>query len=272
MKYIENFHHQVTGNPSGQKLVFLHGLMGSAANWRRIAQAFEAEFNILTFDQRGHGRSFQPATGYRPYDYAQDLAKILDDLGWDKIHLVGHSMGGRNALEFATHSAQRVKKLVIEDIGPDSSSYAINRIEQLLDLVPVPFANRTEAKDFFENQYPQKISFYPQPETVSRFFLSNIEQKPDGTQNWRFSKSAILESLREGRNGDRWDEFQNLRMPVMVMRGEFSKDLPKDVYEKMLRVLPQAIGVEIKGAGHWVHFEQPEAFILTLKNFLTTPT
>ncbi len=269
MKYIENFHHQITGNPSGEKLVFLHGLMGSAANWRRIAAAFEGEFNILTFDQRGHGRSFHPASGYRPYDYALDLQKILDDLGWEAIHLVGHSMGGRNALEFATYFAQRVKKLVIEDIGPDSSSSAISRIEQLLDLVPVPFASRAEAKDFFENHYPAKISFYPRPEVVSRFFLSNIEQKPDGTQDWRFAKNAILDSLREGRNTDRWDEYQNLKMPVLVVRGEFSNDLPKSVYERMLKSLPHAKGLEIKGAGHWVHFEQPEAFILGLKNFLT---
>lgn len=272
MKYIENFHYQVTGNASGPKLVFLHGLMGAAANWRRITPAFEGEFNILTFDQRGHGRSFHPSTGYRPYDYAVDLQKILDDLGWDAIDLVGHSMGGRNALEFATYFAQRVKKLVIEDIGPDSSSAAMSRIEQLLALVPTPFHSRTEAKDFFENHYPAKISFYPRPEVVSRFFLSNIEQKPDGTQDWRFAKEAILASLREGRNSERWDEYQNLKMPVLVIRGEHSNDLPKDVYERMLRVLPRAQGLEIADAGHWVHFEQPEAFIQGLKNFLTLPS
>jgi esterase len=267
MKYIENFHYQLTGNPSGQKLVFLHGLMGSAANWRRITPAFESEFNILTFDQRGHGRSFHPPQGYRPQDYAQDLKHILDDLGWERIHLVGHSMGGRNALEFAVQYAQRVTRLVIEDIGPDASSFAISRIEQLLELVPTPFADRTAAKNFFENEYPQKIAFYPNPEVVSRFFLSNIEQKENGTQDWRFAKDAILASLREGRNTDRWDGYQNLKMPVLVMRGERSKDLPREVFDRMLKVLPHAKGIEIPNAGHWIHFEQPEAFIQGLKEF-----
>lgn len=241
--------------------------MGSAANWRRIAGAFENDFHILTFDQRGHGRSFKPDSGFHPRDYAQDLKFILDELGWEQIALVGHSMGGRNALEFASRFAQRVKALVIEDIGPEASALAVERISKLLELVPTPFATREEARRFFEQEYPALISFNPQPEVVSRFLLANIEQKPDGSQDWRFSKPAILESLRVGRNEDRWDTYQNLKMPVLVVRGARSTDLSHETYAKMLRVLPQAKGVEIPGAGHWVHFDQPEAFIAACKEF-----
>ncbi len=205
-------------------------------------------------------------------DYASDLQKIIDDLEWPAIHLVGHSMGGRNALEFAVYFTHRVKKLVIEDIGPEASSEAVSRIEKLLELVPTPFSSRSEARDFFENVYPDKISFYPDAKVVSRFLLANIESRPDGTQDWRFAKAAILETMRAGRNEDRWDAFQNLQMPVLVVRGESSKDLPRPVFERMLLVQPRATGIEIAGAGHWVHFDQPEAFILNLKNFLTIQT
>jgi pimeloyl-ACP methyl ester carboxylesterase len=268
MAYLDNFHHQITGNPQGHKLVFLHGLMGSAANWLRITKAFANDFHILTFDQRGHGRSFHPEAGYNPRDFAHDLKLILDELGWSASALVGHSMGGRNALEFASHFSQRVKALVMEDIGPDSRHSAIDRIERLLALVPVPFSSRAEANEFFEKSYPDLISFYPQPRVVARFLHSNLEQKPDGTMDWRFAKEAILQSLREGRNADRWDEFANLKMPVLVVRGEHSEDLPRPVFERMLKTLPAARGVEIADAGHWVHFDQPEAFIRTLKEFL----
>ena len=270
-KHIENFHHQITGNPNGNKLVFLHGLMGSLANWRRITPAFENDFHILTFDQRGHGRSFHPSTGYHPRDFAQDLKNILDDLGWREVNLVGHSMGGRNALEFAAHFPRRVIRLVIEDIGPEARSTATGRIEKLLSLVPTPFQGRIEARDFFEKEYPDKIAFYPQPQVVSRFLMSNIEPKPDGTQDWRFSKTAILESLRAGRDEDRWDAFQNLKMPVLVVRGEHSADLSQATFDKMLKVLPSAKGVVIPGAGHWVHFDQPDAFIAALKDFFDLP-
>lgn len=247
--------------------MFLHGLMGSAANWLKVIPAFQSEFHILTFDQRGHGRSFHPLTGYHPRDYAQDLKLILEELGWNATALVGHSMGARNALEFAVHFSQRVKVLVLEDIGPEANFAAFARIERLLSLVPTPFSSRGEAKDFFEKRYPQLISFYPQPEILSRFFLAGIEQKPDGTQDWRFAKEAILQSMREGRKEDHWDGFANLKMPVLVIRGEKSEDLPRPIFERMLHTKPAAKGVEIKDAGHWVHFDQPEAFIRTLQEF-----
>jgi pimeloyl-ACP methyl ester carboxylesterase len=267
MKYLDNFHYQISGNPSGHKLVFLHGLMGSGANWFRIKPAFENEFHILTFDQRGHGRSFHPHAGFQPKDFAEDLRKILDELGWEKVILVGHSMGARNALEFSILFAQRVIALVMEDLGPSADAESASNIERLLNLVPTPFADRATAREFFDKQYPNLISWNPQPQVVSQFFYSNIEPKPDGTQDWRFEKEAILEILRAGRQTDRWLEFRQLKMPVLVVRGETSKDLPRDVFQRMLKELPAAQGVEIQGAGHWVHFDQPQAFIQTLKEF-----
>jgi pimeloyl-ACP methyl ester carboxylesterase len=265
VKHLENFHYQLSGNPSGKKLVFLHGLMGSAANWRRITPSFQADFHILTFDQRGHGRSFHPADGYQPKDFANDLKLILEDLGWDQAILVGHSMGGRNALEFAGHFAPRVKALVLEDIAPKSES--VEGIEKLLDLVDTPFASRVEAKRFFDEEYPKRIAFNPQPKVVSQFFFTNIEKRADGRYDWRFAKEPIFAALNAARGEDRWDLYSQLKMPVLVVRGETSKDLPRPIFEKMLAVLPQAQGVEVKGAGHWVHFDQPEAFIGALKEF-----
>lgn len=250
--------------------MFLHGLMGAANNWRSIAKAFEEHFHILTFDQRGHGRSFHPESGYHPRDFAQDLRLILDDLGWNQIILVGHSMGGRNALEFAVHFAQRVKALVIEDIGPEANSNAIGRIEKLLELVPTPFATRDQARKFFENEYPDLISFYPQPRVVAKFLLTNIDEKQPGKWDWRFDKRAVLGALRDGRNEDRWDALRNLKMPVLLVRGESSGDLSPEVFARMKATLPSAMAVEIKGAGHWVHFDQPDAFIKALKEFFLT--
>lgn len=267
MKHLENFHYQISGNPNGPKLVFLHGLMGSLANWRRITPAFQADFHILTFDQRGHGRSFHPVEGYHPRDFALDLKLILDELNWNQVVLVGHSMGGRNALEFASRFAQRVKALVIEDIGPEAASDNIGGIEKLVDLVDTPFPSREAAKRFFDEVYPQRIAFNPQPQVVSQFFFTNIERQEDGSYDWRFAKEPIFAALHEARNEDRWELYKALSMPILVVRGEKSKDLPRETFNKMLEVQPRAEGVEIQGAGHWVHFDQPDAFIQALKEF-----
>ena len=76
---LSNFNYQILGDSSStNKLVFLHGLMGFASNWKRIARHFESDFEILIYDQRGHGRSFHPAKGFAPEDYAQDLFEILE--------------------------------------------------------------------------------------------------------------------------------------------------------------------------------------------------
>lgn len=270
MSYLEQFHYQITGNPEGHKLVFLHGLMGAGQNWRPVAKTFEDRFQILTFDQRGHGRSFKPAQGYHPRDFANDLKQILAELRWDKIALVGHSMGGRNSLEFAGHYPDQVAALVLEDIGPEANSGAISRIERLLEAVPTPFSSREEARGFFAREYASRIAWYPQPEVISRFFQTNIEEKPDGTYDWRFVKQGIFESMRTGRNEDRWDMLRNLRMPVLMIRGANSGDLPAETFARMRAVLPHASAVEIPEAGHWVHFDQPDAFIAALNAFFRT--
>ena len=112
MEYLQNFNYKILGNLQSEKyLVFLHGLMGSGINWSSIAKLFAEDYQILIYDQRGHGRSFQPQEGYHPNDYAEDLYKILRELDWDKINLVGHSMGGRNALSFAQLYPDSLQKL-----------------------------------------------------------------------------------------------------------------------------------------------------------------
>lgn len=267
MSYLDQFYYQITGNPQGHKLVFLHGVMGAAGNWVRIVPAFERDFHILRYDQRGHGRSFQPPQGYHPRDFALDLKHILDEVGWQQILLVGHSMGGRNALEFASTFSPRVKALVLEDIGPESNWGAIEKIERLLSLVPTPFASRDEVKRFFESEYPSLIAWYPNPQTVAKFLHSNIELKPDGTQDWRFAREAIFKAMREGRNEDHWDQFRNLKMPTLVVRGERSSDLSAETWTQMQRIRPDLQYRQIPGAGHWVHFDQPDAFIRAVREF-----
>jgi pimeloyl-ACP methyl ester carboxylesterase len=271
MSYLKNFHFQLVGLEDGYPLVFLHGLMGYSQNWRKISVAFEQSHRILLLDQRGHGRSFKPQIGYAPEDYSEDLLKIIDELGWVQIDLVGHSMGGRNAMNFAHRFPSRVHKLIIEDIGPDADASAIARIRYLLEIVPTPFASKEKARIFFTDEFVEKAKDYPQPKALGQYFYANMEMKADGSTDWRFSKEAILMSLEEGRSRDRWNEIDQLGMPCLVVRGEFSVDLKSSVFEEILRRNSKICGVEIPKSGHWVHFDQPELFIKALKDFLKSP-
>lgn len=268
MEKLAQFHSQLYGPEDGRRWVFLHGLMGFSANWRKIIKGLEATERCLTYDQRGHGRSIKPAAGYAPENYADDLLEILNELGWEKIVLVGHSMGARNAMNFAFRFPERVEKLVLEDIGPEGNPQQLEYYQYLLGLVPTPFANRAEAKDFFTHKFAEVAKTRDRADVLGAYFYANMEDKPDGQVSWRFFKEGILESVRAGRDRDRWDELRQLKMPVLLIRGRESQELSPEVYARMLGANKMIKGVELGPSGHWVHADQPQAFIEALKDFV----
>lgn len=267
MKISERLNHFVLGNPQGPKLVFLHGLMGSAANWRKITPPFETQFQVLTLDQRGHGKSFHAGKGYAPEDYAEDLRQLLDELEWDQIHLVGHSMGGRNGLVFADLFSQRVISLVVEDIGPIRNEAASKRIEGMLRIIPTPFESKRAAREFILKEFPSYFRNNPFIESIAQYLYTNIEEQPDGKADWRFDKVGIFASVDAGRKVDRWPEIHRLKVPALWIRGSESDELTREDFARILQANPRIQGVEIEGAGHWVHSDKPDEFISSLQQF-----
>lgn len=267
MSVLSNFHTQITGPEGGSKLVFLHGVMGFASNFRRIAKAFENEYQVLTYDQRGHGRSFHPAIGYAPDDYAHDLLGIIDELGWEKIRLVGHSMGGRAAYHFAAKFPDRLTQLVIEDIGPAMYAKGSGFVTKLLDTVPVPFPSKKAAKDWFDRDFVEVFKDERKVESLAGYLYANITENEKGEGVWRFYEPGIRESVAAGRAAERWEEIEAIETPTLLIRGEFSQDLPREVYDRMLKVNPLIEGIQFEDSGHWVHSDHPERFIEVLRAF-----
>lgn len=273
--YLAQFNYQLYGPNNSEprhRWVFLHGLMGSGQNWRKIITQMDPQDQILTYDQRGHGRSMKPLTGYASEDYAEDLFLITQELGWEKFILVGHSMGGRNAIMFAHQFPEKLSHLVISDIGPEGRPEAIAYYEKMLGLVPTPFPTKKDAKDFFYNQFAslfqKSLGTHENIETLGAYLYSNIDENPDGTAQWRFSPEAIIASVRQGRAKDNWRELRQLPMPTLVVRGDRTNELPREVFEKMRLSNPHIQGVEIANAGHWVHADQPVAFADVIKHFV----
>lgn len=257
--------------PGLTRWVFLHGLMGYAINWRKITTLLAPNDLCLIFDQRGHGTSMKPETGYAPEDYADDLKRIVDEIGWSKFILVGHSMGGRNALLFAARYPENLQKLVIEDIGPEASAETLPYYKKLLGSIPTPFPNKLAAKEYFMNVFPT-VPVRGDRKTIGLYFYSNIIELPDGRADWRFSRAAILESVSQGRACDHWREFRKLSMPTLVIRGQNSGELSEEVFQRMQLENPCVKGVDVANAGHWVHYDQAEKFVELLKSFAVEST
>lgn len=253
-------------------LVFIHGLLGWGLNWSPVIKYFESEFHILTYDQRGHGRSFQPESGYAPEDYAQDLKDILDSLGLKSVHLVGHSMGARTAQCFAAQYPGRTLSLTIEDMGPNPENESTFSTQQMILSVPVPFKTKAEMDDYFEAEFKVKTaSDDTQKSVMANFLKANLTRQPMGQNesqiNWRFSLSGILETLDHGLK-PRWSEFKCIEVPTLILKGENSKHLSLNTFELMKGSLPSAEAYIIPNVGHWIHYQAPEVFSQYVLKFL----
>lgn len=266
--HIDNFNYSIIGQNPKQRIVFVHGLMAFSANWRKIANFLESDFQSLIYDQRGHGRSFKPEQGYTPQDLAEDLNKITDELGWNSFHLVGHSMGARVAMVFAYHYPEKVRTLCLEDMGASVQPESYKYYENMLNIVPTPFENKESVKRFFQQQFLQKFTPHENPEVLSTFLQANIEERENGYYDWKFSKRGIVEIVRQGHVKDRWLELSSFKMPVLLIRGQNSHVLRSDEYQKMLEINPNITGYEVSGAGHWVHYERAQEFTGVLKDFI----
>ena len=120
--------------------MLLHGLRGHSHSWDDVSAEFYKDYHIFALDQRGRGESqWAPGGDYSSESFVADLEGFCHEVGLEKFILVGHSMGGRNAMAFAGRNAEKLEKMVIIDIGPDLNPIGSGRITQELKDVPEEF-------------------------------------------------------------------------------------------------------------------------------------
>lgn len=262
---LNNWNYKIIGKKAAPRMIFLHGLMGSFSNWLKVVAHFKSDFEILLFDQRGHGRSFH-GNSYKAADYAQDLEFVTSQLGWEKFHLVGHSLGGVVACEYSATYPSKVLSLCIEDMSMEPRKSVGIKIEKLLLSIPTPFKDELSYKKFFIEKVPSLTENFFQPKLLGSFLAMNIIEGENGERKWRFHRGGVIESLREAREGSFYSQYFSVSCPVLVIKGSKSEDLPTGEYKKML-THKRAQGVELL-SGHWVHIEQCEEFSKALLDFI----
>lgn len=243
----------------GPPLVILHGLFGSARNWKSIAEALAATHRVFAVDLRNHGESgWADGMGYDAL--AADVAAFLDARGLGSATLVGHSMGGKTAMMLALRDPARVDGLVVVDIAPvPYTETLIGHIEALLDVDVAHARRRAEVDEDLEG-------LIPDPPTRT-FLLQNLVTGEDGRLRWRVN----LEALRAGVNA-----LHDFRPPPGAVYGGpalfvagGTSDYIRPAHGDTIRALfPRAEIVTIPDAGHRVHAERPQAFGETLQRFL----
>lgn len=242
---------------SGKPLVILHGLFGSADNWFSIARELQKTFTLYLVDQRNHGDS--PHSEEWNYQVmVEDLKELLDDEKLDQVFLMGHSMGGKTAMNFALQYPERVEKLIIADIAP--RYYPVHHQTILEGLNAIDLKNtksRKEADDILSSYVPEL--------GTRQFLLKSLSRDSDGFV-WKINLPVITEKINQV--GEALAGENQYEGPTLFLAGGNSNYIQQSDLGDMEKFFPKYEVEFISDAGHWLHAEKPEAVVKEIQKFL----
>ncbi|MBI4900045.1 MAG: alpha/beta fold hydrolase [Actinobacteria bacterium] len=236
--------------------VFLHGLLGQGKNWSSIAKALRPAGSLLV-DLPDHGRS--PWSTEVSYEaMAEAVASLLREEAGRPVTLVGHSMGGKVAMLVALAHPELVARLAVVDISPTESTAEefVRYLDAMLAIDRSTITTRADADARLSSAAPDPV--------VRAFLLQGL-QRTDAGWDWR----PNLVGLRRGiaRIGG-WPSVDGTYDgPVLWLGGDRSDYVSRDQLPTMRALFPHVRLVVVKGAGHWVHADQPEVVTATLRQW-----
>lgn len=244
----------------GPPVVLLHGLLASSDNWFTIARLLSDTYRVIAPDLRNHGVS--PHSD--DFDFSllsADIRELIERLNLRKPFIVGHSLGGKTAMELSLSFPDIPRAVVLEDIIPGETvpiSGRYIRLLQELDLGKVVLRRDAEER-LLEKEKDRR---------VVRFLLKNLLRNEDGIYTWKANLDALLvnyEKLWKGLESDRsWDG------PALFIRGGQSDVVPDESFEEILSFFPRAQIVTIGSTGHWVHGDAADEFVGHLRRFFSS--
>lgn len=240
-------------------LVILHGVLGSAQNWQRVAKALGESMRVLVLDQRNHGNSPHTAT-HTIDDLREDLRDFFEQQKLARAFVLGHSMGGMAAMEFAFHYPEHVRGLIVEDIAPRgyrSSSVEIIAALARIDLSAL--ASRQQADDLLAQFIPNEV--------VRQFVLTNLVRNAEGAWQWRMNIAALATYQHALANYEApvHARFAGETLFIGGAASEFHID---HFHDLIMHHFPNSRLEMLPEAGHWLHFEKWELFVRLVREFV----
>lgn len=255
-----SLHYLDWGNRNAVPIVLLHGLCATAHYWDFFARNMTNKYRLIVVDQRGHGNS-DWAESYGPRDYVLDLEVFIDSLKLTEFVLIGHSMGGINAIIYAARHPDQVSALVIVDIGPEIADAGIERMERERASEPEAFGSEEEAISYMRKLEPR------QPDDFIRHQVKYaLRREEKGWLTFKYDKKLRSTELRSPRW--LWEHVNQIICPALLVHGAESDMLAAEVAQAMAGSLTFSSVIDVEAAGHSVPGDNPEAFEAAVRDFL----
>ncbi len=243
----------------GPPLLVLHGLFGTLDNWQTIGRALSKDFTVFLLDLRNHGRS--PHTEVHNYPALADDVRHFMETHWmyDGAYVLGHSMGGKTAMQLALANPELVRRLVVVDIAP--RRYAGSH-QEILDALDKLSLAQLDSRQAAEEQLARTL-----PDAgIRQFLMKNLTREKDGGFAWKMNLPVLLRHYPDVLAPVDGEPYTR---PTLFLRGGRSRHiLPTD--EPSIRSLfPAATIVTLPDAGHWVHADAPQDLLAQVQAFLS---
>lgn len=245
----------------GEVLLFLHGVGGAGASWAPQLSYFAKEFQAAAWDMPGYGKSI-PLNGMAFPSLAEALLALLDARDWDRVHLVGHSMGGMIAQEFAATHQDRVRSLVLFATSPAFGRPDGDFQKKFVADRLAPLAAGATMADLAAEVVGTMLS--PDADPAGRE-LARTCMAAVPPESYQAAVECIVTFDRRAALGD-------IRVPTLVLAGETDTNAPAPMMERMAAKIPGATFVCLPGRGHLANLEDPAAFNAALEAFLARMT
>lgn len=244
----------------GQPVIILHGIFGISDNWVTIGRRLAEKFEVFILDQRNHGQSPHNDT-FNYFALAEDLYEFIEDHQLFSPILIGHSMGGKVAMNFALEHPHRVDKLIVVDMSVRAYPARQQHMDILNAMLSINF-NEISSREEVEKIITKSVKS-PQ---ISQFILKNLYRIGKTRLAWRLNVDAIynnIENVFEGIESPYTSD-----VPALFVKGGASNYILEEDYEMIQKKFPNAQFVTIDNASHWVHADAPDELCAIFSNFL----
>jgi pimeloyl-ACP methyl ester carboxylesterase len=256
------------GAADAPPVVLLHGLRGFAYSWRAIAERLADQYRCVALNLRGHGDSGPSPERDLTIDlYVTDVESLASQLQLARFTLVGHSLGGRVAMAYAAAHPKRTRGIVVVDIAPGLTDEGVMGIKRGMEASPPGFPSWEEAVAFSARGRANVPAA-----TLAEWAPYTFRRLPDGTITWKHDPLLREEwlgpELPPRAKVHLWDELARVECPVLIVRGQTSHQLDAALCERMVGSVRDGQWVEIPDTSHFVHHDNPDAFLAAVTAFL----